>query len=56
MPKDQKPMKKPTPPQELPMPKYDYQKSQGGSVSSRYKEDDAQSQVPAHILQNVHFG
>jgi len=38
------------------MPKYDYQKTQGRSVSSQYKDDAAKAQVPAHALNNVHFG
>lgn len=57
MPKDEKPVTEPTRrPQELPMPKYNYQKPQGGSVSSRYKGDDAQEKEMPHALQNVQFG
>jgi hypothetical protein len=56
MPKDEKPMTRLNPPQELPMPKYNYQKAQGGSVSSQYKDDEARKQEPTHELHNVRFG
>ena len=56
MPKDEKIVPKSNPPQELPMPKYGYQTPQGGSVSSRYREDDTRPKEPAHALQNIRFG
>jgi len=55
MPKDDKQATM-TPPKELPMPKYGYQRSHGGSVSSAYKSDDARKAAPAHSLQNITFG
>ena len=56
MPKeDTKTMPK-TPPKELPMPKYGYQRSQGSSVSSTYRAAEAQKAAPANYLQNISFG
>ena len=56
MPKDDKAVAQTTPPKELPMPKYGYQKSECGSVSSRYKDEESRKAEPVHHLNNVHFG
>lgn len=56
MPKDDKEMTLKAPPQELPMPKYAYQKPQGGSVSSAYRSEEERRREPVHQLQNVQFG
>jgi hypothetical protein len=55
MPKDDKKTMPTTPPRELPMPKYGYQRSNGGSVSSTYRTAEAQKVAPVHHLQNVVF-
>lgn len=56
MPKDDKKIMTTTPPKELPMPTYGYQRAQLGSVSSTYRTVEAQKAEPVHHLQNVVFG
>lgn len=41
--------------QELPMPKYEYQKSQSGSASAAYREEDRLASGPKNVLGTVHF-
>lgn len=41
---------------ELPMPKYGYQRPQGGSISSAYRSAEERRREPELQLQNVSFG
>lgn len=56
MPEDDKRTAPMTPPKELPMPKYGYQRNQGGSASSAYRSEATRKAEPVHHLQNVVFG
>lgn len=55
MPKDEKEMPVRPEPQQLPMPKYDYQKPEGGSISAPYRGEPKRECAPANALQSVHF-
>jgi len=56
MPEEHKKPMPVSPPKELPMPKYGYQRAQGGCVSSTYRNDEARKAEPADHLQNIFFG
>lgn len=42
-------------PEQLPMPRYDYQKAEGGSISSPYRGEQRPHEVPQNVLQAIHF-
>lgn len=56
MPKDAKKLAPKPQPKELPMPKYGYQRPQGGSVSSAYRATEERRREPELQLHNVQFG
>jgi hypothetical protein len=55
MPEEAKKLTAKTQPKELPMPKYGYQRQQGGSVSSAYRATDERKREPELQLHNIQF-